>query len=220
MFVYHENRIPQDAAVVVVSNHRSFMDPFVLMKALGRPIRTACHHYMGQVPVMREIVHLLGCFPLEEPRQRQHVFLEQATDLLKSHQWVGVFPEGGQSMVKLTQPGEMGKFQRGFAHLVLRAPVQSLAVLPVAIASKEESVYSLMPLRLLRLVDPSEPLFDQSGWHPIVTYKHANVLVGHPYWIPSEQRQQYQGKRAKEIVTDLTEYCRGEIAELLHSGCD
>src|SRR5919202_895862 len=99
MFVYHEDRIPADSAVVVVSNHRGFMDAPLLMAALGHPIRIACHHYMGQVPMMREIVTQLGCFPLQEPEYRQQAFFEQATGLLKAHQWVGLFPEGGHPMV-------------------------------------------------------------------------------------------------------------------------
>ncbi len=62
IFRYYEDRIPQDASVLVVSNHRSFMDAPILMAALSNPIRFACHHYMGQVPIMREIVTGLGCF--------------------------------------------------------------------------------------------------------------------------------------------------------------
>ncbi|WP_318528530.1 1-acyl-sn-glycerol-3-phosphate acyltransferase [Plectonema radiosum] len=58
MFRYYEERIPQDASVLVVSNHRSFMDAPVLMEALSNPIRFACHHYMGQVPIMRSY-----CYP-------------------------------------------------------------------------------------------------------------------------------------------------------------
>ena len=220
MFVYYQNRIPQDAgAVVVVSNHRSFIDASVLIAALGHPIRIACHHYMGQTPVMREIVHLLGCFPLEQPAQRQQNFFKQATELLQTQQWVGIFPEGAQPMVQLTQPTEVGKFQRGFAHLALRGAVPNLAVLPMAIASTSEKTNSAFPLRFLRLFDPSEPLFDRSGLHPMVIYRRANVLIGRPYWVTAKQRQQYQGKGAKKAVTDLTEYCRTEIAELLHQGC-
>ena len=216
IFVYYENRIPEDSAVVVVSNHRSFLDAPLLMAALGHPIRIACHHYMGQVPVMREIVRELGCFPLEEPEHRQQAFFQQATKLLQAHQWVGVFPEGAPPMVKLTQPSEVGKFQRGFAHLALSAPVRNLAVLPVAIASLEETVNAAVPLRLLRLFDPSEPLFEQPGWHPMVLPRRVAILVGHPLWITPKQREQYQGKQARAIVSKITTTCRDEISKLLH----
>ncbi|MCC3593152.1 lysophospholipid acyltransferase family protein [Microcoleus sp. PH2017_28_MFU_U_A] len=220
MFVHHQQRIPQESSVLVVSNHRSFLDPVVLTAALGRSIRFACHHYMGQIPVIREVVTSFGAFPLEAPEHRQQHFFAQATALLQTGEMVGVFPEGAEPMVNFTQPNTMGKFQRGFAHLALRAPVRDLAVLPVAIASMEEkSVRSGLPLKLLSLFDPSEPLFDRAGWHPVIVYQRVNVLIGRPYWITVDRQQQYRGKKAKAVVAELTEHCQGEIAQLLDRGC-
>lgn len=216
MFLYHEDRIPDRCPVIVVSNHRSFMDAPLLMAALQAPVRIACHHYMGQVPVMREVVKQLGCFPLEEPENRQQAFFQQATELLEAQQCVGVFPEGAQPMVQRTKPSEMSKFHRGFAHLALRTPVQNLAVLPVAIASLEETVNSTVPLRLLRLFDPSEPLFEQPGCHPMVLYRHVAVLIGRPYWVTPKHREHYQGRQAKTVVADIMNTCHDEIAKLLY----
>lgn len=218
MFVDHEDRIPKDAdAVVVVSNHRSFMDALVLMEALKRPVRVACHHYMSQAPILREAINLLGCIPLEKRGKGQQEFFKQATKLLQDQQWVGIFPEGGEPMVELTQPKEVGSFERGFAHLALRTSKGNVAVLPVAIASISESVYSTFPIRLLQWFDPSEPLFDRPGLQPVVIYHQVKVAIGQPYWIKDQRRQQYQGKGAKTAVTELTEYCRGQIVELLGS---
>jgi 1-acyl-sn-glycerol-3-phosphate acyltransferase len=220
MFRYYEDRIPQDASVLVVSNHRSFMDALILMAALSNPIRFACHHYMGQVPVMREIVTgQLGCFPLEETQNRQQSFFSQSQVLLQSKEMVGVFPEGTEPMVKFTVPNMVGEFQRGFAHLALRADVQDLAILPIAIASLEEVNTSGFPLKLLSLFDPSEPLFNQSGWHPLVLYRRVAVLIGRPYWITPQHHQKYHGKQARTVVAELTEHCHGEISTLLRQGC-
>ncbi|MBW4560582.1 MAG: 1-acyl-sn-glycerol-3-phosphate acyltransferase [Mojavia pulchra JT2-VF2] len=220
IFRYYEDRIPQDASVLVVSNHRSFMDAFILMEALSSPIRFACHHYMGQVPIMRELVTgQLGCFPLEDSQHRQQSFFVQSQLLLQSKQMVGVFPEGTEPMVKFTQPDQVGEFQRGFAHLALRASVKDLAILPIAIASLEEVNTPGFPLRLLSLFDPSEALFNQPGWHPLVIYRRVAVLIGRPYWITSQQQKQYQGKKAKTVVAELTEHCHYEIASLLRQGC-
>ncbi|MCL1474406.1 lysophospholipid acyltransferase family protein [Argonema antarcticum] len=219
LFLHHEDRIPQCGPVLVVSNHRSFMDAPLLMASVGRTIRFACHHYMGQVPVMREIVTRLGCFPLEEPEHRQQHFFHQAIRLLQAQQVVGVFPEGAQPMVEFSEPEKMRKFERGFAHLALRATVPDLVVLPVAIASVEESVNSGVPLKLLSFFDPSEPLFDRSGWHPLVVYRRVNVSIGRPCWISASQREYYQGKQAKAVVAEITQYCQTEIAELLRQGC-
>lgn len=217
VYVDYADRIPVDTAVIVVSNHRSFLDPLVLMSALQHSVRTACHHYMGQVPLMRDLVTLVGAFPLADPNQRQQTFLRQAIALLQSQQWVAVFPEGAQPMVNFTEPGNLEQFHRGFAHLALRADVPNLAILPVAIASQDEFISPAIPLRFLRLFDPSEPLFDREGWHPVVTYQHVNVLCGRPYWLTDKQRQQYRGKQAKQIVAGITAYCKDEIQALLSS---
>lgn len=217
-FFYHQDRVPADTGVLIVSNHRSFMDAPLLMAATNRSVNFACHHYMGQVPVLRELVTRLGCFPLDAPEQRQHGFFDQATQLLRSRQVVGIFPEGAQPMVKVTPPQDLTPFHRGFAHLALRAPIQDLVVLPVAIAPHQETVSSLFPLKFLSWFDPSEPLFDQGGWHPLIVYQRVSVLVGRPVWITPAQRQAYQGKQAKVLVTDLTERCKGEIDTLLRRG--
>ncbi|MEH2056714.1 MAG: 1-acyl-sn-glycerol-3-phosphate acyltransferase [Nostoc sp.] len=220
MFRYYEDRIPQDASVLVVSNHHSFMDALILMAALSNPIRFACHHYMGQVPVMREIVTgQLGCFPLDQNQNRLQSFFSQSQVLLQSKQMVGVFPEGTEPMVKFTQPNQVGEFHRGFAHLALRANVQDLAILPIAIASLEEVNTNGLPLRLLSLFDPSEPLFNQGGWHPVVIYRRVAVLIGRPYWITPQHHQKYHGKQARTVVAELTEHCHGEISNLLRQGC-
>ena len=227
IFRYYENRIPQNSPMLVVSNHRSFMDAPILMAAVERPIRFACHHYMGQVPVMREIVTGLGCFPLEAAPSRQQSFFHQALKLLQENQAVGVFPEGTDPMVNFTKPNGITDFQRGFAHLALRAdvgsdtvkPIKDLVILPVAISSIEETSSAAVPLRLLSLFDPTEPLFNQNGWHPLVIYRRVAVLIGRPYRITASMRQQYQGKQAKTVVADVTNSCQAEIAELLRQGC-
>jgi 1-acyl-sn-glycerol-3-phosphate acyltransferase len=219
-FLHHADRIPTEGAVLLVSNHRSFMDPLLLTVAVNRPIRFACHHYMGQVPVLREVVTGLGCFPLDDPSHRQKHFFRQATALLQAQEMVGVFPEGASPMVRSTPPNIMGDFQRGFAHLALRAPVSNLAILPVAIASSEEHlISSRIPLKLLSFFDPSEPLFNQPGWHPAIVYQRSNIMFGRPFWITPSHRQQYQGKHAKQLVTDLTNYVSQEISGLLKLGC-
>ncbi|HEY9827258.1 MAG TPA: lysophospholipid acyltransferase family protein [Stenomitos sp.] len=216
--VEYQNRIPQKGSLLVVSNHRSYMDAPLLMTALNQSIRFACHHYMGQVPVLRDIVQALGCFPLEERQQRQHDFFAQASRLLQQGENVGIFPEGGQPMVQLTQPDQMTRFHRGFAHLALRTSLPDLMVLPVAIAARTETSYPAFPVHLLGLFDPSEALFEHGGWHPVVTYHQVKILIGRPQPISMVDRQQYQGKQARKLATELTQYCHTEIDQLLKQG--
>ena len=213
---YHQERIPRHGSILLVSNHRSFMDAPILMTALSTPIRFACHHYMGQVPLLREIVtEQLGCFPLEADRSRQKSFFQRSQTLLQSQQVVGIFPEGAPPMVNFAPPNRVGKFQRGFAHLALRTQVTDLVVLPVAIVSLEEVSTSGLPLKIFSFFDPSEPLFNESGLHPLVVYREVAVFIGNPYLITPEQQEKYQGKQAKKMVTELTEYCHNEIINFI-----
>lgn len=218
MYSYHCDRVPRNSAVLVVSNHRSVVDAPLLMSAIERPIRFACHHYMGQVPVMREIVTQLGCFPLESDKHRQTSFFKQAIELLKSRQVVGIFPEGTLPMVQPPRPNQVGEFHRGFAHLALKAPIEELAVLPVAIVSQKETINSAIPLKVLSFFDPSEPLFDQDGWHPLVLYQNVNMMIGKPIWITPSQRADYQGRFAKKAVIELVDRTEAEIKTLLDQG--
>ncbi|HEY9738576.1 MAG TPA: lysophospholipid acyltransferase family protein [Trichocoleus sp.] len=217
MSVHYAERIPDGASVVLVSNHRSFLDAPLLMAGLQRPVHFACHHYMSQVPVMREFVNALGCLPLDVPGKQQ-TFFREATHLLKAQQAVGIFPEGAAPMVKKTDPLKMSEFQRGFAHLAMRAPVEDLVILPVAIASFEETVPSVMPLKVLSWFDPSEPLFDQPGWHPAVIYRQVDLSVGHPVRITERLRSHYHGRKASKLAAEITESCQIEIANLLRQG--
>jgi 1-acyl-sn-glycerol-3-phosphate acyltransferase len=209
-----EGKIPLNSAVLVVSNHRSVMDAALLMAALNMPIHFACHHYMGQVPLIGDLITQLGFLPLDKPKQRCNSFFDRASTLLQSQAAIGIFPEGTTPMVQGTSPKKIAEFQRGFAHLALRAPVENLVILPVAIAAYQELNTNLFPVRWLQQFDPSEPLFDQSTWHPLVLYRQVQVSIGSPISISFAQKPQH-GKIALNWVRELTNQCHQEIQALL-----
>ena len=215
----YTDRIPKDIPTIVISNHRSFLDAPILIQAIPNTLRIACHHYMGETPVVREIVDSLGCFPLAEADSRQRDFFKQANRLLTSRQWVGLFPEGTKPMIEPTAPEEINEFHRGFAHLAWKVPVDNLVVLPVAIASLSETNYPSIPIRWLKQFDRHEPFFERQGLHPMLVYHRAKVLIGKPYSIAATQKQEYKGKQAKKLALDLTEYCQEQITQLLEQGC-
>ena len=217
-FCYLE-RIPQDVPVIVISNHRSFLDAPLLIESVPARLRIACHHYMGQTPGVKEIVRLLDCFPLAAPDRKQQHFFDTAEHFLDSQQWVGLFPEGTEPMVEPTMPGEITQFQRGFAHLAYRMPFKRLAILPAAIASLSESVYPTFPIRWLSMFDCDEPFFQRDGFHPMVMYHSVKLLFGHPYIITSEEKEQYSGRQGIKLANNLVSHCESQIEALLQEGC-
>lgn len=223
--VYHAERIPRDKPVVIVSNHRSFLDPALLMVSVNQSIRFACHRYMAQVPLLRDVVTQMGAFSLDpvetaqgQRGSRRKALFETASQFLSAGDVVGIFPEGAQPMVHETPPDHLGAFHRGFAHLLLRSPVPQVTILPVAIASRQESIHPAFPVRLLHWFDPSEPLFDQNGWHPLVVYHAVNVMVGNPITINADDQQSYQGKQGRILSRKLTRHCQAEVHGLLEEG--
>ncbi|WP_228037710.1 lysophospholipid acyltransferase family protein [Nodosilinea sp. LEGE 06152] len=219
MSVHGRDRLPPHQPLVVVSNHRSIMDAPLLMSAVGRPVRFACHHYMSQVPGLRNLINALGCLPLDAPDKGQTAFFRRAMNALSDGEAVGIFPEGAAPMVNKTTPDNLNSFHRGFAHLALRARVDELAIVPVAIAAHRETTNSVVPLRWLSLFDSSEPLFQQPGWHPAVFYQEVNLLIGRPVRVDARLRSRYRAKGSHDMATELTQCCENEIAELLKQGC-
>lgn len=205
---YH---LPIGAPMIVVSNHRSPLDACIVMAGLGYTVEFACHPYMNNVPVLKDFVTQFGGFPISGPRQ----FFGQGYQRLRQRRAVGVFPEGAKPMVTLQPPRFINPFHRGFAHLALRAPVSSLAVLPVAIVSDDEGIESPVPLRLLSWFDPSEPLFQKAGGHPVVMYRRVELRVGPPLWITQRDRDQYQGQQGSNQAQQLTDTCWETVRDLL-----
>lgn len=212
-------RVPAAHRIILVSNHRSLLDVPLLMAALSRPIRFACHYYMSRVPGLREMVSAMGAFPLDAPQQRHKDFFQKAISLLHAKEVVGIFPEGAEPMVRSATPNQISPFHRGFAHLAMRAGVGDVAILPVGIASLQEQTSNLAPLSLFKLADPSEPLFDRGGWHHSVRYQHVRVLVGHPIWVKDKEREEYSGRRAGLLAREITNTCQNQIVELIRQGC-
>jgi len=213
--VQHADRIPSNSRILVVSNHRSLLDAPLLMTAMNRPVRFACHYYMSRVPVLREMVTTMGAFPLDKPSQRQKRFFQHSVKILQSRQIVGIFPEGARPMVQVKPANQVSPFHRGFAHLALRAPVHDLAILPVAIASAEEKMHNLAPLKLFSLFDPSEPLFQRQGWHSAIVYRRVHLIFGNPILINEVQRRHYRGRRGGEMAKEIAQSCWEHIFALL-----
>lgn len=205
------SNIPHGTPLIVVSNHRSPLDAPVLMAGLERNIAFACHQYMANVPVLQDVIQRFGAFPLGTPRH----FLREARQRLCCNQAVGLFPEGAQPMVTVQPPRLMNSFHRGFAHLALQARVSYLAILPVALVSDDEGIESPIPLKLLSWFDPSEPLFQQAGGHPIVFYRQVDVRIGSPIWITPSDCRRLKKHEVNDQVRQLTQKCWTTIYELL-----
>jgi 1-acyl-sn-glycerol-3-phosphate acyltransferase len=211
--VQNPERVPAHGSLLIVSNHRSFLDPLLLTSFLGAPINFVCHRYMANVPILKELLQTCGAFPLTNQDWHQQL-LQDAKELLHQGKTVGIFPEGAAPMLYSNTSPHLSPFYRGFAHLALRAAVPNLQILPVGIVAGTEMRWPAVPLSLLHQIDPLEPLFQQDGWHPAVFYQDVSIRVGQPFAINAYQ-DRYHGKQAGAVVKELTQIMTTEVTYLL-----
>src|SRR3954451_11316581 len=116
--------IPQEGPVIFASNHRSFLDPFVLGTMVRRPVYYMAKKELFKNPVISWLLSALGAFPVDRGRGDQDS-MRTAREILERGDCVLIFPEGTR-----VRPGPLGRPRRGVGRLALEtgAPVVPIAV--------------------------------------------------------------------------------------------
>jgi glycerol-3-phosphate dehydrogenase (NAD(P)+) len=118
--------IPAEGPVIIASNHRSFIDPFVIAVMARRPM-----YYVAKKELflynrlLGWVLSSLGAFPVDRGAGDGEM-IETAKAILARGDIVLMFPEGTR-----TRPGSLGKPKRGVGRLALEtgAPVVPVAVI-------------------------------------------------------------------------------------------
>lgn len=122
------DNIPARGPVLLVANHVSFIDSFVVGGTIKRPPRFVMDKGFYQAPVMNWIFRTAKAIPIA-PAKKDPEMLAAAYDKiaeeLQDGQAVLVFPEGA-----ITWDGEMIDFKEGVERILKRTPVR---VVPVAL---------------------------------------------------------------------------------------
>jgi glycerol-3-phosphate dehydrogenase (NAD(P)+) len=121
--------LPRSGPLLLASNHRSFLDPFVIGTLVRRPV-----YYMAKCELFEKrwqawILNSLGAFPVDRGSGDSDA-LETARAILARGDCVVVFPEGTR-----VRPGPLGSPRRGVGRLALETGVP---VAPVAVIGSED----------------------------------------------------------------------------------
>ena len=111
-----EENVPPDGPCVLVSNHVSFIDWFVVMAAIRRPIRFVMYSQFARIPFLSFLFRQARVIPIPGGRERPLLArraLEQIHREIADGGAVCIFPEGD-----ITADGEMLPFRRGIERLV------------------------------------------------------------------------------------------------------
>src|SRR3954471_21644724 len=117
--------IPENGPVIFASNHRSFLDPFIMGVCSRRPIYYVAKREIFANPLVAWFVGSLGAFPVHRGAGDGDM-LETARAILARGDQVLMFPEGTR-----TRPGALGRPKRGVGRLALEtgAPVVPVAMI-------------------------------------------------------------------------------------------
>jgi glycerol-3-phosphate dehydrogenase (NAD(P)+) len=117
--------IPETGPVIFASNHRSFLDPFIMGVCSRRPMYYVAKREIFANPLVAWFVGSLGAFPVNRGAGDADM-LETARAILARGDQVLMFPEGTR-----TRPGALGRPKRGIGRLALEtgAPVVPVAMI-------------------------------------------------------------------------------------------
>jgi len=142
-----DEQIPDQGPAVLVCNHVSFVDAVLLMAASPRPIRFLMDHRIFRVPVLGWLFRLAKAIPIapqkEDPAAYERAF-DEAAQVLREGDLLGIFPEGG-----ITRDGTLQPFKGGVMKILACAQEDGLAVpvVPMALTNLWGSYFSRIELR-------------------------------------------------------------------------
>jgi len=150
--------IPKHGPVIIASNHRSFLDPFVIATMARRPMYYVAKKEIFEYnPILAWLLAALGAFPVDRGAGDGE-FITTAKAILARGDIVLIFPEGTR-----TRPGALGKPKRGVGRLALEtgAPVVPVAVIGTEAVRKGWRIrphkVTIRAGRALRFPEVSEP---------------------------------------------------------------
>jgi 1-acyl-sn-glycerol-3-phosphate acyltransferase len=138
--------LPKKNNFIVVSNHASFLDPFVIAAAIPKKIHCISSRFLYRIPWLKWALDKLEALPTGGSSKK-------AIAYLMKDEIVGLFPEGG-----CTRDGKLREFKKGAALLALKT---GRPIVPCAILGSFEAlpIRAKIPKFLPIKVKIGEPIY-------------------------------------------------------------
>lgn len=126
--VINKENVPKEGAVLLVSNHESFMDMFFIGFKLRRKVRWMAKEELFHNKLFAAFFTYFGAFPIKRGTG-DSVAIRTTFELLKKGEVVGIFPQGTRSRGR----GKELKAKQGAAKFAIET---KSIILPVAVSGK------------------------------------------------------------------------------------
>lgn len=115
--VIGREKIKKDQVYIIMGNHQSLFDVFVVPVAIPIVFVGVEAAYHFSIPIWGYLIQRWGCIPIDRDNLKSAMHsLEQARKILSSGISIGILPEGHR-----TRTGEMQVFKKGSFHLAKNA---------------------------------------------------------------------------------------------------
>jgi acyl-[acyl-carrier-protein]-phospholipid O-acyltransferase / long-chain-fatty-acid--[acyl-carrier-protein] ligase len=139
-----QQHVPQSGGALLIPNHMSFIDGFILMASVDRPIRFVVDAAYATHPLFKWLMTAMKVIPITSAGDTRMILraLRSAGQALDDGEIVCIFPEG-----QITRTGTLLPFRRGFERIVKGRQVP---VIPVHLDRLWGSIFSFEGGRFLR----------------------------------------------------------------------
>jgi len=136
--VLGKERMPQEGGALLVPNHVSFIDGFLLLATTDRPIRFLVDRSYYEHPWLNPLAKIMGAIPISSNGSTREILyaLREAGRRLDDGELVCIFPEG-----QITRTGHLLPFRAGFTRIVKG---RDIPIIPIHLDRVWGSIFSFI----------------------------------------------------------------------------
>ena len=196
--------IPDTGGTILVGNHRSDMDPFIVASVVPRYISWIAAEYTERIPIFKNLIRETGVIPMDISGNVSVSSIKRLMGVLKSGEILGIFPEGHDYMVQNDFAAPMVSFHSGFAIFAYRARVP---IVPFSIIPLEEEIEAMpVPQQLRQLMGLPEEV---SSIPQRANYKKVKVVFGEGI-----KPEEFREMKEKEALGYIQEKVRRAMLDI------